>query len=328
MRGAKTSAKGNIVKEYLEKFPTLSIRAIASKIWENDDVKAGFKDYEDVRNVLRHYTGTKGLAGRNQLADKRFIRTDLPSQKPKEFEDYTLPTANRNILVMSDIHLPYQDNEALSLAIEYGIEHKVDTVILNGDVTDFYAVSRFEIDYRKRDLPEELYTTRDFYQTLRKAFPNALIIAKVGNHDDRWQQYLLKHFLKGIEEIELYSLFKFAELGIKEVASMSIIWAGKLAILHGHEHRYGMIAPVNPARGLFLRTKQSALIGHVHRTSEHTEKTLDGKLIGTWSTGCLTTLEPHFMRFNNHNHGFAHIELEKDGMFTVYNRKIINGRIL
>jgi len=319
---------GQIAKEYLEKFPTLSINAICNKIWEDETVKGGFKDFEHVRTTVRYYTGSLGKKNKDLLFDKRFVRSDLPPQKPKEFEDYILPTANRNILVLSDIHIPYQDNEALSLAIEYGIEHNVDTVILNGDITDFYAVSRFEIDYRKRDLPEELYATKDFLQTLRKAFPNALIIFKIGNHDDRWQQYLLKHFLKGIEEIELYSLFKFAELGIKEVASMSIIWAGKLAILHGHEHRYGMIAPVNPARGLFLRTKQSALIGHVHRTSEHTEKTLDGKLIGTWSTGCLTTLEPHFMRFNNHNHGFAHIELEKDGMFTVYNRKIINGRIL
>jgi len=97
--------------------------------------------------------------------------------------------------------------------------------------------------------------------------------------------------------------------------------------LQPHEHKYGMIAPVNPARGLFMRTKQSALMGHVHRVSEHTEKAHDGKLIGCWSTGCLCELQPDYSPYNNFGHGFAHVILEKDGTFTVLKKKIINGKV-
>jgi hypothetical protein len=33
------------------------------------------------------------------------------------------------------------------------------------------------------------------------------------------------------------------------------------------------------------------------------------------------------MPYNNHNHGFALIELHDKEMFTVYNKKIINGKV-
>ena len=67
-----------------------------------------------------------------------------------------------NILVLSDIHIPYQDNKALELAINYGIENKVNAIYLNGDTIDMYQGSRFIKDRRLRDLAGELELTRQF----------------------------------------------------------------------------------------------------------------------------------------------------------------------
>jgi len=294
---------------------------------ETDEGRALFKDIESARGAIRYYTGGHGAKERHKLADRRFLLEHLPASVSVPIEHYTVPLANRNILNISDLHIPYHDPTAVALALNYGLQHEVDTIILNGDVIDFYAVSRFETNPDKRDLNNEIEQARDFLYTLREAFPSTLIIFKRGNHEVRWDNFLMSKGLQGVKEFTLEILLHFHELDIIPVGSLSTIWAGKLAILHGHEHKYGMIAPVNPARGLFLRTKQSAIMGHVHRVSEHTEKAHDGKMIGCWSMGCLCELTPEYMPYNNFGHGFAHILLEKDGMFTVLNRKIINGKV-
>jgi hypothetical protein len=35
--------------------------------------------------------------------------------------------------------------------------------------------------------------------------------------------------------------------------------------------------PVNAARGVFMKAKESCIIGHVHKVSEHQETDIDGK---------------------------------------------------
>jgi len=325
---AEITPKGELCKKYLAKYyPAQSLRSIAMKIYSTEEGRNLFKNFELIRSGLRYYVGSNGNKNRGKMADRTFMPDNLPVSRKTIIKHYTVPKANKSLLVLADIHAPFHDEGALSLAIQYGLEQEIDTVILNGDIIDFYSKSRFESDYTKRDLAEEIYQTRDILYTIREQFPNALIVFKSGNHENRWKDWLNRNELAGLKEATLESLLHFHELGIIEVGDKATIWAGKLAILHGHEHKYGMIAPVNPARGLFLRTKQSALMGHVHRVSEHTEKAHDGKMIGCWSIGCLCELQPDYSPYNNFGHGFAHVILEKDGMFTVMNKKIINGKI-
>jgi len=322
--------QGNIIVNYLKDFPQLTPTQLAERIMSNPIWENHFKDKETIRGLIRYYKGVSGNKQRKKMPEKGqyFIdKLNIPNGEKNELKHYKIPNKVKRILLLSDIHVPYHDEIALQTALEYGIEQEIDCIILNGDFIDFYAVSRWETDYRKRNFANEIKVAQNILSVIRDVFPLAHIVYKVGNHDDRWSQFLLRNELKGIDDIELSGLLKFKELGITEVASMATIWANKLAIIHGHEHKYGMIAPVNPARGLFLRTKQSALMSHVHRVSEHTEKTHDGKLIGCWSTGCLCELTPEYMPYINHNHGFALIELHDKEMFTVYNKKIINGKV-
>jgi hypothetical protein len=104
--------------------------------------------------------------------------------------------------------------------------------------------------------------------------------------------------------------------------------AGKLPILHGHEWFGGFAPPVNPARGLFLKAKESCIIGHHHRSSEHSEKNLSGQVTTTWSTGCLCGLQPEYAPYNNYNHGFAHVIVSSDGNYQVKNIRIIDYKIV
>jgi len=78
--------------------------------------------------------------------------------------------------------LPYQDNKALELAINYGIEHKVNAVYLNGDTLDFYMASRFLKNPKLRDLAGELEMGREFLKLLQDTF-KCPIYFKIGNHE-------------------------------------------------------------------------------------------------------------------------------------------------
>lgn len=335
-RNFKTYKK-DIVISYLEKYPNASTQALARIIFKENPLD--FKTVEGVRGNIRRYRGELGNHSsphtkefyRDEKTKKQFMKKtfDLPQSDYEKTEPFYIPKGQNNILVLSDIHIPYQDNKALELAINYGIENKVNAIYLNGDTIDMYQGSRFIKDRRLRDLAGELELTRQFLKTLKDTF-NCPIYFKIGNHEKRWEDYLRMKApeLLGIDDFKLEQILRFREFGVNLIKDRQIGYAGKLPILHGHEWFAGFAPPVNPARGLFLKAKESCLIGHHHTTSEHTEKSLGGKITTCWSTGCLSGLEPEYNPFNKYNHGFAHVKVDKDGSYEVKNIRIIDYKIV
>jgi len=100
------------------------------------------------------------------------------------------------------------------------------------------------------------------------------------------------------------------------------VMAGKLPILHGHELPKGVSAPVNPARGAFMRTLSTVLVGHSHRSSGHAESDMWHDETFCWSTGCLCDLTPEYARINRWNWGFALATVHEDQSFDVENLRI------
>lgn len=254
---------------------------------------------------------------------------DLPPSQESNYQPFKLPINHNNILLIGDIHVPYHNIPALTLALKYGLENEVNTILLNGDIIDFYAISRFEKDPRKRNFGHEVLMTRQFLTTLRQLFPNAAIYYKCGNHDVRYDHYIMRNApdLLGMNEFSFESLMKLDELNITFIPDKQIIRAGNLTILHGHELGQSVFSPVNIARGLFLRAKDNALCGHHHQASEHSEPNINGKLTTCWSVACLCELHPDYMPINKHHHGFAHVKVMDTGEFEVSNYRIVNGKI-
>ena len=135
--------------------------------------------------------------------------------------------------------------------------------------------------------------------------------------------------LIGIEEFEFENIIKARANGIDIIASNRYMKLNDLNGLHGHEYIGGISAPVNVARGLYLRGKVSAFQGHNHSTSEHSETDMNGKITTTWSIGCLSELHPAYMPLNKWNHGCAMVELDENGKdYQFHNKRIFNGKIL
>ena len=80
-----------------------------------------------------------------------------------------------------------------------------------------------------------------------------------------------------------------------------------------------MTNPVNPARGMFLRTNSTTLTGHQHRPSSHTDPDMYHSETTCWSQGCLCTLSPRYARINKWRQGYAVVEVDKSGEFNVHN---------
>lgn len=213
------------------------------------------------------------------------------------------------------------------MAIQYGIDQKVDAVLLNGDIMDMYSASQHEKDPRKRDLKNEIDQTRQFLGMLRKAFDGKPIYYRAANHEYRLERYLMKYaeILLGMPEFELPTLLRLGELGIEYIKPQVPMHLGKLTVLHGDEYRGA--GGVNPARWLSLRTGDNSLVGHFHRTSTHFDRTVRGDTRGWWSTGCLCALDPDWLRFTQWSHGLAIVNLNPDGSFEVENMTIVNGKV-
>jgi predicted phosphodiesterase len=231
-------------------------------------------------------------------------------------------------LILSDLHIPYHSTAALKIAIEHGIDRAANFILLNGDVADFFGLSSWEKDPTKRNLNREIQTGKAFLKELRDRFPKAKIVLKEGNHEERWQRYFQAKApeLLGIDNFTWPTVYELDSLKIKHIAERRPIKLGKLMAIHGHEYRFNISNPVNPARGLFLRGKTHAICGHFHQSSQHSEKRLDDKVIATWSTGCLCDLHPDYAPINNWNHGFAFAEITSNGTFQIENMRIIGGK--
>lgn len=329
------SLKGDLASELIARFPDTPTGTLAKKLYkENPEL---YIDVEDARGILRYYKGQRGATHRRHIPKDHVKLTydtnpyKLPNSESEDRKPFILPKANNNILLLPDLHFPYHSVPAITAALDYGKRENVNTILLNGDVLDMYQCSRFEKDPRKRSIKYEFDVCKEFLRMLRREFPNAGIYWAKGNHDVRYEHYLMAKAPEVFDD-PYYSLeerLKLSEEKIHLIDDKTIIKAGKLSIHHGHLFFRGFIAPVNSARGLFLRAKQSMICSHVHKISEHTETNLSGDIITCWSTGCLSELSPDYVPYaNNYAHGFAHIIVNDDKSYNVKNIRIFKGKIL
>lgn len=320
--------KNDLVIEYIKKNKYLSKKKLGELLhYKHPDM---FLSAENARTAIRNATGQYGEGNRREYKTQIKWKSPLP---PPEKNDYSKVIVNgKRIGILSDIHIPYHNEEALETAINYLIEYKPDCIILNGDTIDMFSCSNFQRDPRNRKPKYEFDMVRGFLKDLNKTFPKSRIIYKAGNHDERYENNIMARVPEFID-LEWMTL-KFAlnfemPFKVEVVDNKRIIKAGHLNILHGHEFSKGFIAPVNVARGFYLKAKANTIAGHYHRISEHIETSINKDTIGTWSTGCLCDLYPKYQPINNWNHGFATVDIiNSSGDFRVKNMKIINGEIV
>jgi predicted phosphodiesterase len=333
------SQNGNtqIAREYRTKYPDYPTKKLARIMYAENNL--AFKNEEVARTCLRYIEGKQGSAYKKYALS---VSPDLVKDEARPKNPYHLPTSDetifepfvfkghKKILILSDIHVPYHSIDAITAAIQYAKKTKPDALLLNGDTIDCHRLSRFIKDPKKRNFKLELDTFKALFDVFEKEL-KCKIYFKIGNHEERYEHFLYEKAgeLVGIEEFEFENIIKARARGIEIIGDKRPMKLNNLWGIHGHEYVGGISAPVNPARGLFLKAKVSTFQGHNHQTSEHTEPTLTGKMVTTWSLGCLSELHPAYMPLNKWNHGFAEVDLDPNGEdFEFNNKRIFKGKIV
>ena len=197
------------------------------------------------------------------------------------------------IVVPSDFHVPFHDRQALSAFISFCKYFKPDKIFLNGDIIDFYAISRFTKDPgRALELQQEIDEAVGVLKMIRKANPKAEIHYIKGNHEARLQRYLWSEAkeLAGLKILTVEHFLRLKELKI-EYHDQGRCSYGGLVIKHGSVVRkYSGYT----AKAEVEKNGKSGLSGHTHRLSLYFQNNAGQELV--WGEGgCLCQLDAEYL---------------------------------
>jgi predicted MPP superfamily phosphohydrolase len=237
-------------------------------------------------------------------------------------------------LFIADVHLPYFNENAVDIMIDYIKKRRIyfETLVLGGDIMDFESVSSFTHDPDNWSLQSEIPFLSQFIEKLDKAFHPMKIYYIEGNHEKRLENYIIT------KAPALYGMITIQDMldkkyQIEYVDNWKLMTSGlaplkirKLYHLHGHELKIG--GRKNIAERILGATHENTIVGHWHKTDEYFFRTIGNKVKGAWVVGCMgqtfVSYDPH----TNWNNGFAIIDYLENGVFKVDNLKIINGEVV
>ena len=324
----KPRLSGQLAEAICREFPHAPSIQLARVLCK--DNPAVFLTVEDARSAVRYQRGATGEQARIKIerVGRLVERLDLPDPEPSHFKVYTLPPEPHRWLVLADLHVPFHEPEAVRIALRYGKKAKCDGLLFLGDLCDFYQLSHWLKDPRRRDFVSELDTVEEVILIAQEYLKPKDTVWKASNHEYRLDRYLMARApeLFGIKEFLISDHLQFQKRNITWVPRGCPIQHHELTILHGDEWQSGMTSPVNPARTAFLKALSCTLTGHQHRTSEHNEPTVTGVNIACFSVGCLCNLHQEYAPLNKWNHGGAILDVSDK--WHIQNFRIINGTIV
>ena len=130
------------------KIPTNAL----AKIMYNEN-KLTFSNSEDARAYLRAIEGklgkTTSVVATHKTENRPMNPYKLPESDERDWQPYKLEGSFK-IGILSDVHVPYHSITAVTAALDHFVKIGIDCLLLNGDTIDFYQLSKFEKDPRKR----------------------------------------------------------------------------------------------------------------------------------------------------------------------------------
>jgi predicted phosphodiesterase len=89
-------------------------------------------------------------------------------------------------MMVNDLHIPFHNADAVTVAIEDGKKKGVNVLIVGGDTVDCYSLSRFS-KYETVTIKDEISQARIFLDYSSRSFERVLLLS--GNHEARERKY-------------------------------------------------------------------------------------------------------------------------------------------
>ncbi len=231
----------------------------------------------------------------------------------------------KNCLVISDIHIPFHDTVALQLIFQYVQDMNIDTIVILGDLLDFYQISNFSKNPKQKDVGEQICMGHKFLSDLRNRFPQAKIIYKQGNHEQRLRRQIWQSkYGSALGENFLPQRLKLKQLCIDYEAQPFQI--GNLWFLHGHQLNGGRSMAEHVVNMIFRAVNDNFIVGHFHRCQQNFFRRISGETFCGYAVGHLAKRMDYAI-INKWVQSFAIVTFDCHGDFRVASHKILNGVI-
>ena len=231
--------------------------------------------------------------------------------------------------VISDIHIPFEDKRATAIALDYLESLKLDKLVLLGDIVDFMAISRFSRTlWRRAQLQDELDEAVGFLDDVKKRFKKQEILFLKGNHEDRWDRYLIDRApeFQSVREFDLKSMLKLKDLGIKWVEDK--IKMNGMIFYHG-DGRCSRNSGYTVSAWM-RHFCQSTIIGHIHRQAVVHKRYGVGDIMVGIENGCLCEMDPDYEKSGTSDwqHGGTVLLMDSSShVNTPYQFQIIGNKL-
>lgn len=240
-------------------------------------------------------------------------------------QDETLKIlSSATIYVASDIHFPYQDDKAVNAFLKAIEEGKPDIIVLNGDLLDFYKLSKFSKDPTGKNPEEEIEICKEFLERLRKiAGQNPRIYYTIGNHESRLRKYILDNapMIASLMD-SVFTLLSLEDYDM--VGCSSLIVNDTFVFKHGT--RLGNKSGLSAIKELEAHYMSGAS-GHVHRLARYSVRKAKKRFV--WlETGCLCSLDPEYMIDPDWEQGYGVIKFKNGKFFDAQVISIKDGEII
>jgi len=246
------------------------------------------------RDQLRDKWKTNPIEGvRVKFAEEMFSDfQDIKKYRERRQDVIKSNTDFHQTFVLSDIHIPFQDDETLRNVFDCLVDNQPKYLVFLGDVLDCYSISRFaKRPDRVRNLQYEINVFYKMMRELKKHLPSTEFHYLLGNHEIRLEKLILENpGLFGLRALEFPKLFRLDELGIYYHKTKVVI--DDMIYYHGDVVRK---AAGNSAKAEYEDHRmKSGVSGHTHRLSSYFSSY--EKEAGQWfENGCLCELEPDYL---------------------------------
>jgi predicted phosphodiesterase len=237
-----------------------------------------------------------------------------------------------NVLVLPDIHYPFEDRRAMTAVENYMAAHPWDALVYLGDVMDFNCISFHNKDNIRAVTGQTLeqdYRHANFSLNRHAQLvgPHCEIAWLQGNHDERVERVINANpVMQGQLEVENnIDLIKSGRMKyVKCWQTGEGVKIGKALYIHG------LYCNEFHAKTHVMNYGTNVFYGHTHTTLNYPKIWAGAETIIAQSLGCLCALKQDYMRGRPTKwmQAFGIFHFFPDGNFTYYVPMIFNHKFV